>query len=130
MSLNLRNQTLNRAARSYAACALGLSGLLSSTVSAQQALGTPFIGANNLSFQSAELTRSGGAETTTMFGVLYGRRFGATSSPARLTMELRASARSLENGATAAVDAGTASVCRAMCAGYRAWRWQPRPVRE
>ncbi|MFN8581375.1 MAG: hypothetical protein U0163_10415 [Gemmatimonadaceae bacterium] len=92
-------------ARSLTALAL-LTVLAPSTnsASAQAALGTPFIAKNNLSFQSSQLTRSGGDETTTMFGVVYGHRFGAADAPSNVTMVLRGSARPLDQMDSGVLD--------------------------
>jgi hypothetical protein len=91
---------IGRALRSIAA----LSGLLASNLSAQTALGTPFIGSNTISFYSSELTRSGGSETTTMFGVSYGHRFGRDGAATRRTMMLRASARAFDEVKAGVLD--------------------------
>jgi len=71
------------------------------TANAQAALGTPFIGRTLLSFHSAQNTRSGGPETTTTFGVVYGHRFGQQEAPSNVNLMVRASARPLEG-----VDSG------------------------
>ncbi|HEY7234804.1 MAG TPA: hypothetical protein VH539_11685 [Gemmatimonadaceae bacterium] len=78
-----------------------------STLSAQAALGAPFIGSNNLSFYSSELTRSGNEETTSMYGLLYGHRFGSTGDSTRLTMMLRGSARAFDDVKAGILDVAT-----------------------
>ena len=81
------------------------TAILASSLSAQTALGTPFIRSNNLSFYSSELTRRGGAETTTMFGVLYGHRFGRSDAATRMTLVLRGSARPFDDVKAGVLDA-------------------------
>lgn len=89
------------------------SGLLAPALAAQAALGTPFVRSNNLSFYSSELTRSGGTETTTMFGVLYGHRFGRSGDATRMTMVLRGSARPFDD-----VQAGVLDVAATIGASH------------
>lgn len=92
-----------------------LAGVLAAPASAgaQAALGTPFIGANLLSFHSAQNTRSGGAATTTTFGLVYGHRFGQRDAVSRLNMTVRASARPLEGVDSGVLDvAATVGVSR------------------
>jgi len=85
--------------------ALTIVAPATNSLSAQAALGTPFIAKNNLSFHSSQLTRSGGSETTTMFGVVYGHRFGAADAQSNITMVVRGSARPLDQ-----IDSGVLDV--------------------
>jgi hypothetical protein len=87
------------------ALAAAATSLVASTLAAQAALGTPFIGANNLSFRASELTKSGGAETTTVFGVHYGHRFSG-SGPTSIAMLLRGSARAFDDVQAGVLDVG------------------------
>lgn len=68
-----------------------------STGRAQGALGVPLNGPNNLSFYSAELTRDGGSETTTLFGLMYARRLGAPDQAMRWSLQFRGAVRPSED---------------------------------
>lgn len=87
------------------AAAFGAPMLIAAGARAQTAVGNPFIGNNTLSFHASELTRSGAAEMTTTFGVVYGHRFGAAEDQNRLTMKLQASARPFDDAKSAVLDA-------------------------
>lgn len=89
--------------RSSARTAIALVALAIAAVpaSAQDALGTPFIGRNLFSFHTAQNTRSGGPATTQTFGAIYGHRFGALDAVSNVHLVVRASARPLEG-----VDSG------------------------
>jgi len=86
-----------------------IAGLSARSLPAQTALGTPFIGANNLSYHLAELTRSGGAEITRVHGISYGHRFGAADRATHTTMVFRGSARPFDD-----VNAGVLDVAGAV----------------
>lgn len=88
-----------------AAVAAALS-LVASRLSAQAALGSPFIRDNTLSFRASELTRTGAAEMTTTFGGVYGHRFGQAGAATRVIMQIRASARPFDDVQAAVLDAG------------------------
>jgi hypothetical protein len=77
--------------------AIGFALVSAPSLRAQAPLGAPFIGDNVLSFQSAEITRNGGAETTTLFGLAFGHRFGSDSAANRVTMLLRGTARAFDD---------------------------------
>lgn len=79
-------------------------GLGAVTVPAQAALGTPFIHSNTLTIRAAQLSRSGGPETTTMFGIEYGRRFGQGDTATRKTLVLRGSARAFDEVEAGVLD--------------------------
>lgn len=78
--------------------------LSASRIEAQAALGTPFVGPNNLSYQMAELSRSGGADLTRVYGLSYGRRFGAANNPTQYSMLLSGSARPFDDDAAGVAD--------------------------
>jgi hypothetical protein len=80
-----------------------IAGLTATTLPAQTAIGTPFVGRNNLSYQMAELSRSGGTDLTRVYGLSYGRRFGQAGNPTQYAMVLSGSARPFDD-----VDGGVA----------------------
>lgn len=95
-----------------AACAATL-GLVPVDLGAQAALGTPFIGSNTLRFHASQLTRSGGPEITTTFGIEYGHRFGPSDAPTRKTLVVRTSARAFDDVQAGVLDvSATAGVSR------------------
>jgi hypothetical protein len=81
-----------------------VAGLLPSALTAQAALGVPFIGATNLSYYSAELSRSGGSETTTLYGASFAHRFSEAANPMRGTMQLRFSAHPFDKVKAGVLD--------------------------
>lgn len=72
-------------------------GAAPGTVAAQAPLGVPFIGNNQLSFYSTELTSDGtGAGMSTLYGGRYAHRFGAADSPTRFSLAVQAAGRQLD----------------------------------
>lgn len=70
--------------------ALAIATILpAATASAQSALGTPFIGRNNLSYQMAEQSRTGGSDLTRVYGLSYGRRLTGDNRPVQVSMVSR-----------------------------------------
>ncbi|HEX9563257.1 MAG TPA: hypothetical protein VF981_04770 [Gemmatimonadaceae bacterium] len=111
-----------------------VAGVVPTAATAQDALGVPFIGSNNLSFYTAQLTRDGGAETTTLLGMIYAHRFGAANNPTRMSLQLRGSARPFEDVSAGILDVATRvsvshdvravrglSVAGSLGAGVTAW---------
>lgn len=91
--------------------------LFASTVSAQAALGTAFIRSNNLSFYTSELTRTGGEQTTNMFGIVYGHRFGGSGDLTRPTLVIRGSGRAFDDVQSGILDvAATVGISRDIAA--------------
>jgi len=89
---------------SAAARLVGVLTLLGAPLAAQTALGTPFIGANNLSFSSSQLTRTGGPEITTLFGASYARQFGSPDQATHTTLAVRVVARPFDEVKSGVVD--------------------------
>jgi hypothetical protein len=87
--------------------------LTATRIEAQAALGTPFIGPNVLSYQMAELSRSGGADLTRVYGLSYGRRFGGADNPTQYSMVLSGSARPFDD-----VEAGVADFAGRIAASH------------
>jgi hypothetical protein len=92
---------------------LAIAILTASRIEAQAALGTPFVGPNNLSYQMAELSRTGGADLTRVYGLSYGRRFGSANNPTQYSMLLSGSARPFDD-----VDAGVADFSARIAASH------------
>lgn len=88
------------------AFAAGSALLLTSSLGAQTALGTPFIGNNILSFQTGALTRRGGEEMTTLFGVVAGHRFGSPDADMRVSLVVRGAARAFDREESGVLDVG------------------------
>ncbi len=107
MSRTLIEKVRNAVVRPQAvlAAAAAVSVLAPSALRAQAALGTPFIGRTSVSFYSSELSRSGGPETTQLYGLVVAHRFGEAADPMRVTMKFRGSARPFDN-----VNAGVLDV--------------------
>jgi hypothetical protein len=110
------------------------SASLSATASAQTALGAPFIRSNQLAVYAAELSRSGDAGTTTVFGAQYGHQFHRNTSRNLISLMGRFSARSLDDSKSGALDvAARVAVSRedvlvrgvslSAAAGYEAMAW-------
>ncbi len=105
MSSPFAQSRSSRSARLAAASAfLAAAALVAAPLAAQTALGTPFIGANNLSFTSSQLTRTGGPEITTLFGAAYARRFGAASRAVHTSLAVRAVARPFDEVKSGVLD--------------------------
>jgi hypothetical protein len=96
MSRSLMQYAGPALARGRATLPIAMTALIGSTLPAQTALGTPYIGSNTLSFYSTELPRSGAPETATTYGVAYGHRFGMAESATRMTMLVRLNARAID----------------------------------
>ena len=84
----------------------GISLATAGQLGAQTALGTPFIKANNLSFYTSDLTRSGGPEMTRTFGLVYGHEFGRAEDAQHLTMVVRGAARAFDDVQAGVLDLG------------------------
>jgi len=78
--------------------------IIPSTGRAQGALGVPLTGRNNLSFYSAQLTRDGGAEMTTLFGAMYAHRFDLADQARRWSLQLRGAFRPSEDEQSGVAD--------------------------
>jgi hypothetical protein len=84
-----------------------LTGLAASGVSAQEAIGVPFVGKNHLSFYTTELSRDGiGDERAAIYGGALGRRFGNRDETIEISMLVRAGARSFGAVDNGIIDAG------------------------
>jgi hypothetical protein len=99
MSRTITAAVRNAVPRPWVALAAvaAMADILPATVNAQAALGSDFIGRTTLSFYSAEITRTGGLESTELYGLAYAHRFGQAGDPARLTMQLRGGVRPFDS---------------------------------
>ncbi|MGD2046952.1 MAG: hypothetical protein PVH96_12060 [Gemmatimonadota bacterium] len=89
-----------------AAVLVGLS-LSTGQAAAQEAIGVPFVGTNHLSFYTTELSRDGVAdERASVFGAVYGHRFGDRMGKGEVSFTVRAGARALNNGGDGILDTG------------------------
>jgi hypothetical protein len=88
--------------------ALLLSAMAAPGLSAQSALGTPFIRDNVLAFRSTQIGATGASALTTTYGAVYAHRYGNLERATRPFLTLRTSARSLEAGTVGILEAGVA----------------------
>jgi hypothetical protein len=88
--------------------ALLLSTVAASGLSAQSALGTPFIQDNVLAFRSTQIGETGASALTTTYGAVYAHRYGGSEHATRPFLTLRTSARSLDAGNVGILEAGIA----------------------
>jgi hypothetical protein len=76
---------------------------------AQEAIGVPFIGNNHLAFYTTELSRDGvGKPKASIFGAIYGHRFGDQEEGWTFSLVARAGARALENSTDGILDTNVA----------------------
>ena len=108
--LRSRNSGRSRKATVVNTAAAALLGLAMTAVSAQaqQALGVPLAGKNNLSFSVTELSRDGiSEEQTAVYGGIYARRLNSETSPVQFSVIVRTAVRALEKvSSEGVVDAG------------------------
>jgi len=109
----------NHSSIAKAALMITMLAMTSTATHAQQAIGVPFIGSNHLSFSVTELSRDGiGTQRATVFGAVYGHRFGARTAPVQSSMILRVGARPLDGLEDGILDAGvTLAASRSLVAG-------------
>ncbi len=86
------------------AVALALLAGLVPELAAQAALGAPFIGRHAIRFETAELTRDGSPEMTTVVGGSYGRQLGRPTGPSRFAIHFRGSARPFDDAEAGVLD--------------------------
>jgi hypothetical protein len=105
-----RNSGRSRKATVVNPAAAALRGLAMTAVSvqAQQALGVPLAGKNNLSFSVTELSRDGvSSDETAVYGGIYARRLNSENSPVQFSVIVRTAVRALEKvSSEGIVDAG------------------------
>ncbi|MGE0160309.1 MAG: hypothetical protein AB7T31_12935 [Gemmatimonadales bacterium] len=109
MSTTIRNRASTPACNARFAAAALLVGLSLSTapLSAQEAIGVPFIGKHHLSFYMTELSRDGVTdERTSVFGAVYGHRYGNRAESGEIALIVRAGARALNGGGDGILDSG------------------------
>lgn len=108
--MQIRNPGRSRKATVVNTAAAALLGLTMTAISvqAQQALGVPLAGKNNLSFSVTELSRDGISEkTAAVYGGIYARRLNAENSPVQFSVIVRTAVRALEKvSSEGIVDAG------------------------
>lgn len=108
----IRNRISGRSQQAFvvnvaAAALLGLT-IAAGNAQAQQALGVPLAGKNNLSLSVTELSRDGiGEEKTAVYGGIYGRRLSEDNSRLQFSVIVRTAVRALEKVSDEGiVDAG------------------------
>jgi len=108
MTRALEAQIPRRRLHNAVAVALvGLTLVAADTAQAQQPLGLPFVGRNQLSVSVTERSRDGvSTEQEAVFGIMFGRQLNSNDAPVQLSVVARAAARALDAGERGIFDGG------------------------